>query len=218
MRLDLAAGRLEWVNAGHPSPLLIRDGQVIQALEGPGTLPVGFGGATPAISEQELRPGDRVLFFTDGAIEEHRPGGEQFGVERLTEFVERAGHLADGVQDMVRTLSHILVQARGGVTTDDTTLFLMEWRQGAGSCPSTLQRAGALAVTRSDGQHMCPRAPPRLPPARNSLLVQPWRRRPQLRRRSRQWSRQPRAGHGLFHVRIHREGVDQAGHLQYLAD
>ncbi len=129
MRLDLAVGQLEWVNAGHPSPLLIRDGQVIQALEGPGTLPVGFGGATPVISEQELQPGDRVLFFTDGAIEEHRPGGEQFGVERLTEFVERAGRLADGVQDTVRTLSHILEQARGGVTTDDTTLFLVEWRQ-----------------------------------------------------------------------------------------
>jgi serine phosphatase RsbU (regulator of sigma subunit) len=148
MCLDLAAGQLEWVNAGHPSPLLIRDGQVIQALEGPGTLPVGFGGATPVISEQELRPGDRVLFFTDGAIEEHRPGGEQFGVERLTEFVERAGHLADGVQQMVRTLSHILVQARGGVTTDDTTLFLVEWRQGAGSGLTAVEsfRGGARAV------------------------------------------------------------------------
>jgi len=133
MRLDLATGQLEWVNAGHPAPLLIRDGQVIQALEGPGTLPVCFGGATPVISEKELRPGDRVLFFTDGAIEEHGPGGEQFGVERLTEFVERAGHLADGVQEMVRTLSHTLVRARGGVTTDDTTLFLVEWRHGAGS-------------------------------------------------------------------------------------
>jgi serine phosphatase RsbU (regulator of sigma subunit) len=129
MRLDLATGQLEWVNAGHPAPLLIRDGQVIQALEGPGTLPVGFGGATPVISEQQLRPGDRVLFFTDGAIEEHKPGEEQFGVQRLTEFVGRAGHAGDGVQDMVRTLSHTLAQARGGVTTDDTTLFLVEWRQ-----------------------------------------------------------------------------------------
>ena len=129
MRLDLATGELQWVNAGHPAPLLIRDGRVIQALEGPGTLPVGFGGATPVISEQELRPGDRVLFFTDGAVEEHKPGGEQFGVERLTEFVERAAHVSDGVQDMVRTLSHTLVHARGGVTTDDTTLLLVEWRQ-----------------------------------------------------------------------------------------
>jgi hypothetical protein len=32
---------------------------------------------------------------------------------------------------MVRSLSHALVQARGGVTSDDTTLFLVEWRGGS---------------------------------------------------------------------------------------
>ncbi|GAA2331991.1 hypothetical protein GCM10010376_60510 [Streptomyces violaceusniger] len=30
MRLDTATGRLQWVNAGHPAPLLIRDGRVLQ--------------------------------------------------------------------------------------------------------------------------------------------------------------------------------------------
>jgi hypothetical protein len=131
MRLDIATGQLQWVNAGHPAPLLIRDRRVAQALESPGTLPVGFGGATPVISERELRRGDRVLFFTDGAFEEHRPGGQQFGMERLIDFVERAGQVGEGVQEMVRGLSHALALARGGVTTDDTTLFLVEWRGGS---------------------------------------------------------------------------------------
>jgi serine phosphatase RsbU (regulator of sigma subunit) len=131
MRLDIATGHLQWVNAGHPAPLLIRDRRVAQALESPGTLPVGFGGATPVISEHQLRRGDRVLFFTDGAIEEHKPGGQQFGMERLIDFVERAGQVGEGVQEMVRGLSHALVRARGGVTTDDATLFLVEWRGGS---------------------------------------------------------------------------------------
>jgi Stage II sporulation protein E (SpoIIE) len=131
MRLDIATGRLRWVNAGHPAPLLIRDRRVIGALESPTTLPVGFGGATPQVSEQVLRRGDRVLCFTDGAIEEHKPGGEQFGQKRLIEFVERAGQMGEGVQEMVRSLSHSLTRARGGVTTDDTTLFLVEWRGGS---------------------------------------------------------------------------------------
>ena len=130
MRLDAETGQLQWVNAGHPAPLLIRDRRVVQSLESPTTLPVGFGGAAPVISDHELRRGDRVLFFTDGAIEEHRAGGQQFGIERLTEFAERAGHAGDSVQEMVRALSHTLVQARGGVTTDDTTLLLVEWRGG----------------------------------------------------------------------------------------
>jgi serine phosphatase RsbU (regulator of sigma subunit) len=131
MRLDIATGQLQWVNAGHPAPLLIRDRRVVQALESPGTLPVGFGGATPVISEHQLWRGDRVLFFTDGAIEEHKPGGQQFGMERLIDFAERSGQVGEGVQEMVRGLSHALARARDGVTTDDTTLFLVEWRGGS---------------------------------------------------------------------------------------
>ena len=117
-----------FVNAGHPAALLIRGHRVVRALEGPGTLPVGFGGAVPQVSEQILRPGDRVLSFTDGVIEEHQPGGELFGEQRLRELAERAGQECAGLQDMVRALSHSLMQARGGRTTDDAALFLMEWR------------------------------------------------------------------------------------------
>jgi stage II sporulation SpoE-like protein len=62
MHLDIATGHLQWVNAGHPAPLLIRDRRVVSPLESPTTLPAGFGGATPQISEQVLRRGDRVLF------------------------------------------------------------------------------------------------------------------------------------------------------------
>ncbi|MFG2579723.1 PP2C family protein-serine/threonine phosphatase [Streptomyces malaysiensis] len=130
MRLDIGTGHLQWVNAGHPAPLLIHDHRVVQALESPGTLPVGFGGAIPQISDQALSPGDRILFFTDGLIEEHRTGEEQFGEERLLDFVDRAGCAGEGVQEMVRGLSHTLMRERGGVTTDDATLFLIEWCGG----------------------------------------------------------------------------------------
>ncbi|MGW7687447.1 PP2C family protein-serine/threonine phosphatase [Streptomyces asiaticus] len=130
MRLDIGTGHLQWVNAGHPAPLLIRDHRVLQALESPGTLPVGFGGAIPQISEQELSRRDRILFFTDGLIEEHLAGEEPFGEERLLDFVDRAGCEGEGVQEMVRGLSHALMRERGGVTTDDATLFLVEWCGG----------------------------------------------------------------------------------------
>lgn len=130
MRLDIRTGHLQWVNAGHPAPLLIRDYRVVQTLESPGTLPVGFGGAIPQISDQALSRGDRILFFTDGLIEEHRTGEEQFGEERLLDFVDRAGCAGEGVQEMVRGLSHTLMRERGGVTTDDATLFLVEWCGG----------------------------------------------------------------------------------------
>jgi serine phosphatase RsbU (regulator of sigma subunit) len=131
VRLDITTGRLQWVNVGHPAPLLIRGHRVIRALESPGTLPVGIGGAAPHISEEQLSRGDRVLFFTDGVIEEHRPGEEQFGQERFVSFVEHADNAGGSVQQIVRALSHALKRARGGATTDDATLFLMEWQGGS---------------------------------------------------------------------------------------
>jgi hypothetical protein len=140
MRLDIPTGRLHWVNAGHPAPLLIRDHRVIRALESKGTLPVGFGGATPHISQEQLRSGDRVLFFTDGVTEAHRPGEEEFGQERFVSFVERAERAGAGVQQTVRALSHSLTRARGGTTGDDTTLLMMEWSGDPAGHPATMDR------------------------------------------------------------------------------
>ncbi|WP_345428570.1 PP2C family protein-serine/threonine phosphatase [Actinoallomurus vinaceus] len=137
-RLDVRSGVLRWVNAGHPAPLLIRDHRVVQALESPGTLPVGFGGDEPQIGEEELRRGDRVLFFTDGLVEEHESGGEQFGEKRLIDFIERAGRPSEGIQEMARRLSHALMRERGGVTSDDATLFLLEWRGGTADHLATM--------------------------------------------------------------------------------
>ncbi|MDO0933243.1 PP2C family protein-serine/threonine phosphatase [Streptomyces sp. DG2A-72] len=131
MRLNITTGHLQWVNAGHPAPLLIRDHKVVRQLVGPTTLPVGFGGEEPRISRQRLQRGDRVLCFTDGLIEEHEAGEEQFGEEQLIHWVNHIEHTEKGVRAVVRALSHALKQQRGGRTTDDATLFLIEWRGGA---------------------------------------------------------------------------------------
>jgi serine phosphatase RsbU (regulator of sigma subunit) len=127
-RLDVGHGRLSWVNAGHPAPLLLRDRHVVRTLTGPTTLPAGIGGATPHVNEEALEPGDRVLFFTDGIIEERMAGGDRFGEERLIDQLERADQAGGPVQQTVRRLSHALMRERGGATSDDATLFLLEWR------------------------------------------------------------------------------------------
>jgi serine phosphatase RsbU (regulator of sigma subunit) len=138
-RLDISTGRFEWVNAGHPTPLLIRDHQVTARLESPSTLPVGFGGDRPQISQLQLQRGDRLLFFTDGLIEERQAGGKEFGEERLIKVVEGVGHGITNARALVRGFSQTLMRERRGVTTDDATLLLVEWRGGSADHLATLE-------------------------------------------------------------------------------
>ncbi|MCX4538401.1 PP2C family protein-serine/threonine phosphatase [Streptomyces sp. NBC_01669] len=138
MCLNIATGRMQWVNAGHPAPLLIRDRAVVDRLESPTTLPVGFGGEQPVVSERTLEPGDQLLCFTDGLIEEHQAGGEQFGEEQLIESTNRILRDHTEVRPVVRALSHALKQERGNITSDDATIFLIEWRGGDADHLATL--------------------------------------------------------------------------------
>jgi serine phosphatase RsbU (regulator of sigma subunit) len=131
VHLNVSSGRMRWVNAGHPHPLLLRDRHVVRTLDSPTTLPIGFGGADPQVSEEALEPGDRVLFFTDGIIEERPAQGERVGdVGQLIDLLEQVAQGGGSVQDTVRRLSHALKRDRGGVTSDDATLFLLDWRGG----------------------------------------------------------------------------------------
>ncbi|MCC5480237.1 PP2C family protein-serine/threonine phosphatase [Streptomyces sp. NPDC059680] len=131
MHLNITTGEMELVNAGHPAPLLIRDGRVVRQLETATTLPVGFGGEMPRVKEHVLQRGDRVLCYTDGIIEERLAGGEAFGEERLIRCVNALGEgPSESVRADLRRLSHTLKSERDGRTTDDATLFMIEWHGG----------------------------------------------------------------------------------------
>ena len=71
-------------------------------LKSPTTLPVGYGEATPVVTERALEQGDRVLFLTDGVVEEDRRGGAD-GQARLRVLVERVSDL-DGSVGLTRSL------------------------------------------------------------------------------------------------------------------
>jgi serine phosphatase RsbU (regulator of sigma subunit) len=89
---------------------------------------VGFGAGTPVVQTAQWEPGDRVLFFTDGDVEERLPGGEQFGEERLREVIEETTAADLTCADSVCLLSHTLMAARSGRTSDDASLLLLEWK------------------------------------------------------------------------------------------
>jgi serine phosphatase RsbU (regulator of sigma subunit) len=129
--LDTATGHLEWVNAGHPRPLLVRGGKVVRSLKGSTTLPIGFGGDAPETHSEQLQPGDRVLFFTDGVVEQEAPDGDQLGFARLADHVERHSAADVDTAEAVRRLAAALMKPDDGLR-DDATLLLVEWKGPAG--------------------------------------------------------------------------------------
>ena len=131
--LDVRSGRLRWINAGHPPPLLLRDGKLVKTLDLTPSPPLGLQLATdpPLVGEEELQPGDMVLLYTDGLTEARRPGGDLFTVERLGEFVERQAASGQAAPETLRGLREAIIERGAGALRDDATAVLLEWRRGA---------------------------------------------------------------------------------------
>jgi serine phosphatase RsbU (regulator of sigma subunit) len=125
--LDLRSGRMRWHNAGHPAPLLLRGGRVVKVLETEPGLPLGLGGDVETVWQQ-LEPGDRVLFFTDGVVEARSAAGEFFGVSRLVDFVGREEAGRQPVPETMRRLMHAILDHQAGELQDDATTMLIEWQ------------------------------------------------------------------------------------------
>lgn len=93
--LWLAQHRVVVCNAGHPPPLLYRDGEFLE-LGGAGVLLGRFADARYVAVATELIPGDRIVAYTDGIPEARNARDELFGEERLRGLI-RAGASADSV-------------------------------------------------------------------------------------------------------------------------
>jgi serine phosphatase RsbU (regulator of sigma subunit) len=131
--LDTDTGMLSWVNAGHPEPLLLRDGRLVRSLHSRPMLPLGLtvSGRPPTtvtVGREQLQPDDRVLFYTDGVTEARSPTGAFFGDQALVDLLRRNFAAGLPAQETMRRVVHALLDHQQGQLTDDATLLLLEWR------------------------------------------------------------------------------------------
>jgi serine phosphatase RsbU (regulator of sigma subunit) len=129
-RLDLDTGRLSWVNAGHPAPLVVRDNALLPAPSCPSSRPLGLQDGPATECRMQLQPGDRVLLYTDGIVEARSPQGEFFGEERLADFVIRAEAAGDPPPETLRRLMQSVMAHQAGRLQDDASIVVVEWRTG----------------------------------------------------------------------------------------
>jgi serine phosphatase RsbU (regulator of sigma subunit) len=130
--LDLRTGLLRYLNAGHHAPVLIRDGKAVARLDEQRRMPLGLVDPRPATSQHQLEPGDRLLLFTDGITEAHSPEGGAFGLDRLIALAEEHSVGGPPVPEVLRRLSHAVLDHQRGHLDDDATLMIVEWATAAG--------------------------------------------------------------------------------------
>jgi sigma-B regulation protein RsbU (phosphoserine phosphatase) len=123
-------GDLEYINAGHPSPLLLRKGKLAEPFT-EGSTPVGLlPGADYKAACVRLETGDTLVLFSDGVTEAADPDEQMFGVSRLREALadlhdSPLDHLQKAIFDSVENFT------RGASQADDITLLLVRYRAAA---------------------------------------------------------------------------------------
>jgi phosphoserine phosphatase RsbU/P len=121
-RIDVAAGRLTYANAGHNPPLLVaRDGRVARLQPG-GTVLGVFPESAYEQGELAIGSGDRLLFYTDGITESRGAAGDEFDEERLMESALR--HRGLGAEEMQAAILADVNAFNAGTYEDDATLIV----------------------------------------------------------------------------------------------
>ena len=125
-------GHLEFINAGHPSPFLIRRGTAEEAFT-EGSYPVGLvPEAQYTAACLKLEPGDTLVLFTDGVTEAMDPDEQLFGVPRLKKVL--TGQLECPLEQLQKCVLEAVENfTRGARQADDLTLLIVRYRAAAAS-------------------------------------------------------------------------------------
>lgn len=86
---DLEAGAVEYVNAGHHYPFVVRSDGAVEELSEGGTLLGLVEESTYVSGRLPVRADDVLVFYTDGVTDRSSRDGEMYGVERLKEAAVR---------------------------------------------------------------------------------------------------------------------------------
>jgi PAS domain S-box-containing protein len=120
MVVEPGESRIDWVNAGHPAPLLVNGGLPPEYLEGASSVPLGvlpFPSYETVTSRME--PGSSIVLFTDGLIE--RPG--ELIDDGMAELAARVSEASDDPEEVCDHLLNTLVPRSGA--TDDVAILML---------------------------------------------------------------------------------------------
>lgn len=132
--LHLEEGRIEFANAGHNWPLILRANGDVETLSSSGT---ALGILSQIRLENQtalLLPGDFLLLYTDGLTEMFSEEGEVFGETRFIHTVRNAPRFS--AEALVEYIKATIEDFRGSAPpSDDSTLLVIHRKGGSGVQP-----------------------------------------------------------------------------------
>jgi serine phosphatase RsbU (regulator of sigma subunit)/CHASE2 domain-containing sensor protein len=126
--LDVATGVLEYSNAGHDDPYLVRADGSLARLSQAGGPPLCVIDDFPYAAERHrLAPGDLLCLLTDGVVEAMNRAGEFYGRARLEAVLRAAGKeaTAEGVCEAIR--ADVARFTEGAEPADDLAILTVRW-------------------------------------------------------------------------------------------
>jgi sigma-B regulation protein RsbU (phosphoserine phosphatase) len=123
VHLDSEAGELRYSAAGHPPMLLLRNGRA-SGIEENGLMLAAFDFAAYTNAAQPLRPGDRLLLYTDGIVEAANTAGDFFDADALMAEMQNTAGLSPGAaaDSIVAT-----IRRWSAVQDDDWTILVCDY-------------------------------------------------------------------------------------------
>jgi PAS domain S-box-containing protein len=128
----VACARLEPVDGGcelgvarggHPAPLVVRADGSVEVLAPPGRALGIFPDPGLEVQKVGLRPGDAVVFYTDGIVEARGPDGSFFGEERLRALLRSCAGLS--APAIAQRLRDVTLEYGEGNARDDLAVLVL---------------------------------------------------------------------------------------------
>jgi len=125
--LNVKTGVVNYANAGHNPPLIIRKNKKVEYLK------VARGPAVGAVEDVTyqrekiiLKPGDTIYMYTDGVTEAFNDRDEEFSEKRLLETVEL--YRDNNAKDLIRKSLQVVQNFSQGVAqSDDITMLVLKY-------------------------------------------------------------------------------------------
>lgn len=124
--LDLDNGKLEYVNAGHNSPVLIHNGVVDYMAESE-NMPLGvMEDAVFRSSAFDMNPGDKLFLYTDGLTEAMDINDVPLGDNAVLEIIKQMPDVVSS-EIISRVTEQVALYTTGAEQSDDITLLCLEY-------------------------------------------------------------------------------------------